>query len=256
MDPRIRQRRSAVRRLEGQRRLRIVLAVLGCTVVTVATLGVLHSPLLRAAHVSVSGDRHTSRQAVLRATGLDRHPLMIDVDTGRLERRLEALPWVARATVGRNWPSTVGVSLQERVPAAVVTTASGDWAVTDAAGRVLVRSTGASPPPPAVGPALPTLRGLTQLPPTGSTLAAPSGPALRVLTALHRPLAGQVSSVDVLADGEIALTVMPGVVVQLGDAEQLQQKLTATQTLLSQVRPASLRTIDVRVPESPALTQG
>jgi hypothetical protein len=90
----------------------------------------------------------------------------------------------------------------------------------------------------------------------GFTLAAPSGPALRVLTALHRPLAGQVSSVDVLPDGEIALTVMHGVVVQLGDAVQLQQKLTATQTVLSQVRPASLRTIDVRVPEAPALTHG
>jgi cell division protein FtsQ len=255
MDPRIRQRRSAVRRLEGQRRLRVVLAVVGCSVVTVTTLGVMHSSLLSVAHVGVSGDRHTSRQAVLRATGLDRHPLMIDVDTGGIERRLDALPWVARATVARNWPSTVGISLRERVPAAVVTTANGDWAVTDAAGRVLVRSTGASPPP-ALSAALPSLHGLTQLPSPGSMLPAPSGPALRVLTALHRPLVGQVSSVDVLPDGEVALTLMPGVVVQLGDAEQLQQKLTATQTLLSQVRPASVRTIDVRVPESPALTHG
>jgi cell division protein FtsQ len=256
MDPRIRQRRSAIRRLEGQRRLRIVLAVIGCTVVTGATLGVLHSPLLSVGHVNVTGERHTSRQAVLRATGLDRHPLMVDVDTGRLVRRLDALPWVARATVARNWPSTVGISLQERVPAAVVSTANGDWAVTDAVGRVLARSTGAPSPPPALGTPLPTLRGVTQLPSLGSTLPAPSGPALRVLTALHRPLVGQVSSVDVLPDGEVALTLMPGVVVQLGDGEQLQQKLTATQALLSQVRPASLRTIDVRVPEAPALTHG
>jgi cell division protein FtsQ len=254
MDPRIRQRRSAVRRLEGQRRLRVVLAVVGCTVVTVATLGVLHSPLLRVAHVSVSGDRHTSRQAVLRAVGLDHHPLMIDVGTGRLEQRLDALPWVARATVARNWPSTVGISLRERLPAAVVTTANGDWAVTDDAGRVLTRSAGGSSAPPALGVAVPTLRGLTQLPSPGSTLPVPSGPALRVLTALHRPLLGQVISVDVLPGGDVALTLMPGVVVQLGDAEQLQEKLAATQTVLSQVRPASVRTIDVRVPEAPALT--
>jgi cell division protein FtsQ len=257
MDPRIRQRRSAVRRLEGQRRLRIVLAVLVCTAVTGAALGVLHSPLLSVGHVSVSGDRHTSRQAVLRATGLDRHPLMVDVDTGRLARRLDALPWVARATVARNWPSTVGISLHERVPAALVTAANGDWAVTDGAGRVLARATGAAPsPPPALGTALPTLHGVAQLPALGATLPAPADPALRVLTALQRPLVGQVSSVDVLPDGEVALTLMPGVVVQLGDAEQLQQKLMATLALLSQVRPASLRTIDVRVPEAPALTHG
>jgi hypothetical protein len=49
---------------------------------------------------------------------------------------------------------------------------------------------------------------------------------------------------------------MPGVVVQLGDDEHLQQKLTAAQAVLSQVRPASVRTIDVRVPEAPALTHG
>jgi cell division protein FtsQ len=256
MDPRIRQRRSAVTRLEGQRRLRIVLAVLGCAVVTGATLGVLHSPLLSVGHVSVSGDRHTSRQAVLRATGLDRHPLMVDVDTGQLARRLDALPWVGRATVARNWPSAIGISLQERVPAAVVTTANGDWAVTDAAGRVLTRSTSAPSPPPALGTPLPTLQGLTQLPSLGSTLPAPSGPALRVLTALHRPLVGQVSSVDVLPGGDVALTLTPGVVVQLGDDEHLQQKLTAAQSVLSQVRPASVRTIDVRVPEAPALTHG
>ena len=44
-----------------------------------------------------------------------------------------------------------------------------------------------------------------------------------------------------------------GVVVQLGDATQLDRKLAATQTLLSQVRPPGVQTIDVRVPEDPAL---
>ena len=68
---------------------------------------------------------------MLRAAGLDGHPLMIRVDTRRLEQRLDALPWVATATVARDWPSTVGISVRERVPAAVVTTANGEWAVTD-----------------------------------------------------------------------------------------------------------------------------
>ena len=108
MDPRIRQRRSAVRRREGQRRLRVVLAVVGCTVVTAATLTLLYSPLLSVSHVNLSGACHTSRQAMLRAAGLDGHPLMNRVDTRRLEQRLDALPWVAKATVVRHWPSTIG----------------------------------------------------------------------------------------------------------------------------------------------------
>jgi cell division protein FtsQ len=253
MDPRIRQRRSAVRRREGQRRLRVVVAVLGCAAVTAVIVGVMHSPLLSASQVTVSGASHTSRQSLLRATGLDRHPLMIDVDAGSMEKRLDTLPWVAKATIARDWPSTVRVSLRERVPAAVVTTANGEWAVTDARGRVLQRSTGAGSQPPALPP-LPSFRGEDPLPAPGSQLPPSSAPALRVLGALRWPLIGQVTSVDVYPDGAVALTLTPGVVVQLGDASQLDRKLIATQTLLSQVRPSGVRTIDVQVPEAPTVT--
>ncbi|HWC38161.1 MAG TPA: FtsQ-type POTRA domain-containing protein [Acidimicrobiales bacterium] len=253
MDPRIRKRRSAVRRHEGQRRLRVVLAVLGCAAVTAATLGIVHSPLLSVRHVTVSGGSHTSHESVLRATGLDRHPLMIDVDTGRLEQRLGALPWVAKATVRRDWPSTIGISVSERAPAAVVTTASGEWAVTDRTGRVLQRSSG-TPAASRALPPLPSFRGEEQLPPPGSQLPPSSAPALRVLGALRWPMSSQVSAVDVHPDGDVSLTMAGGVVVLLGDASQLDRKLAATQTVLSQVRPSNVRTIDVRVPESPAVT--
>ena len=232
----------------------MVLAVIGCTLVTAATLGILHSPLLSVRQVSVSGDRHTGRPVVLRTTGLDRHPLMIDVESGRLEQRLDALPWVAKATVVRHWPSTIGISLRERVPAAVVTTTNGEWAVSDAAGRVLQRSTAAPAAPPTLPAPLPTFHSEEPLPTPGSQLPPSSGPALRVLGALRAPLLSQVSSVDVRPDGEVAVTVTPGVIVQLGDASQLDRKLAAAQTVLSQVRPSSARTVDVRVPEAPAVT--
>jgi cell division protein FtsQ len=169
---------------------------------------------------------------------------------------------VAQATVTRSWPSSVDISLRERVPAAVVTTTTGEWAVTDVAGRVLERSTGAPSSPAILSAALrtalplPTVQGLAQLPRPGARLPAPSGPALRVLRALQWPLSAQVSSIDVLPDGEVELSVPPDVLVQLGDADQLQQELTATQTVLSQVKPSTVRTIDVRVPEAPAVTPG
>jgi hypothetical protein len=75
-----------------------------------------------------------------------------------------------------------------------------------------------------------------------------------VLGALRWPLSSQVSAVDVHPDGELSLTMAGGVVVLLGDASQLDRKLAATQTVLSQVRPPTVRTIDVRVPEAPAVT--
>ena len=258
IDPRISERRSAVRRLNSRRRMRIALAVFGCAAVVGGTIGILHSPLTRVRQVSVQGEGHTSRQTVLRASGLVRHPLMIDVDTGRLERRLEALPWVGRATVARNWPSTISISLHERVPAAVASTTGGDWALIDSTGHVLLRSTGsagAPTAPPRLRAPVPTLRGLEQLPATGSQLPASASSALRVLGTLQPPLISQVGSVDVLPNGEVALTLGTGVVVQLGDASRLKQELAATQAVLSQVGAPGLRTIDVRVPEAPAVSR-
>jgi cell division protein FtsQ len=255
IDPRFSERRSAVRRLNNRRRLRIALAVVGCAAVVGGTIGILHSPVTRVRHVIVQGGSHTSRQAVLRAAGLDRRPLMIDVDTGGLERRLEALPWVGRATVARHWPSTLSISLHERVPAALADTTGGDWALIDATGHVLLRSAGAQAPPPRLRPPVPTLRGLEQLPATGSALPASTSSALRVLAALQPPLSSQVRSVDVLPNGEVALTLGTGVVVQLGDASHLRQELAATQAVLSQVGAPSVRNIDVRVPEAPAVTR-
>jgi hypothetical protein len=75
-----------------------------------------------------------------------------------------------------------------------------------------------------------------------------------VLGALRWPLSGQVSSVDVRPDGAVAVTLTPGVVVQLGDASQLGRKLAATQMVLSQVRPSTVQAIDVQVPEAPTVT--
>jgi cell division protein FtsQ len=180
---------------------------------------------------------------------------MIDVDTGRLERRLEALPWVGKATVARHWPSTISISLHERVPAAVANTTGGDWALIDATGHVLLRSAGAPAALPSLRTSVPTLRGLDQLPAAGSQLPASASSAVHVLGALQAPLISQVRSVDVLPNGDVALTLGTGVVVQLGDASRLKQELMATQAVLSQVGAPNVRTIDVRVPEAPAVTR-
>jgi cell division septal protein FtsQ len=76
-----------------------------------------------------------------------------------------------------------------------------------------------------------------------------------VLGALQPPLISQVESVDVLPTSEVTLTLGTGVVVRLGDAGRLKQELAATQAVLSQVGASGLRTIDVRVPESPAVSR-
>jgi cell division protein FtsQ len=42
----------------------------------------------------------------------------LDVDLGRIERALEALPWVARAAARRRWPDALLISVSEQQPLA------------------------------------------------------------------------------------------------------------------------------------------
>lgn len=248
IDPRIRQRRLDVQRREGRRRLWFLVAVVVVLGATAAGLAASRSALLDVERIEVRGATRTPQPAVLAAGGLERHPLMVDVDTPRVARGVETLPWVLRARARRAWPSTVVVDVTERTPAAVVRAGPG-WAVVDAAGRVL-ELTGARPPgPPAL--AVPVVPGGP-----GTTLPAAAGDSLRVVAALPLGLVGRVTDVASTPGGDVVLVLgAPAGQVRLGPPEDLEAKLTAAATVLEKANLARLAVIDVRVPAAPVLTR-
>lgn len=63
---------------------------------------------------------------------------VFSVDLSALERRLEANPWIAHASVRRELPSTLRVDLTEHVPAAVV--ALGGLYLADSKGNIFKRA--------------------------------------------------------------------------------------------------------------------
>jgi len=247
IDPAIREGIVRVRRGEGQRRLRIMLATAGVVVFIVGTVTLLHSPVLRVEHVRVTGARRTSTAAILRATRLDRHPLMVEVDGAALARRTEALPWVARAHASRDWPQTVRLVVIERTPAALVP-ANGGTAVLDATGRVLDVET--NPPP-----GLPKLVGVPGAGAPGSVVPDGDRAVLSVASAMPPALVARAPEVA-MADGEIQLHVVPSGVVRFGPADHVAEKLQAVSTILARADLRGLRVIDVRVPNAPVLTRG
>ena len=143
IDPRIHARRRAVRRRSSLGRRVTLIAVVLVVGLCGLAWPLTHSRLLSANALTVYGATHTGDAAVLAAAGLTTHPPMIDVNIASAARRIEALPWIARAQVERNWPDGVVVTVSERTVVAVVADGTG-WAELDATGRVL--STVASPP--------------------------------------------------------------------------------------------------------------
>ncbi len=244
MDPRIHERRLAVRRDEGRRRLRILVMAVSVVALLAGGYGLTRTSLLDVDRVVVQGTARTPPADVIRAAGLRGSHQMADVDTAAVRRGVERLPWVARATVERRWPGTVKITLQERTAAAAMAAVGGGWATVDATGRVV--AVGADQPAGLV-----TIAGVTA-PALGATVGAAAKAALTVLEALPSSLDGRLRRLDAGEAGVVVhLDGAPPVL--LGPTTQLGEKLTALTTLLARVDVKGAGAIDVRVPAAPVV---
>ncbi|HSS11739.1 MAG TPA: FtsQ-type POTRA domain-containing protein, partial [Acidimicrobiales bacterium] len=195
--------------------------------------------------------------AVLAVTGLERHPQMIDLNSGRLRRKLMALPWVASAQIQRHWPTTVGIHLSERVPVAEVAGPRGQLAIVDGEGRVLATGTSATFAGEQRATSLPTVEGVSASGPPGTFLAGGVHDALALVVALPAALPpaspNQLQSVSI-GHGLLQATLAPAVTVLFGSLDGLDAKLLAMRTLLERVDLKGVGTLDVRVPDAPTVT--
>jgi len=247
VDPRIRQRRIEVRRIEGRRRLRVLLILAGFFFVALFAWGVSRSPLLNVDHVRVTGTVHTTPAQIAAASGVHTGMAMFDVNAGGAAARLRATPWILRAHVERHWPSTVTIAVVERVPVAAVPAKTG-VDVVDRTGSVLANQ-------PASPPGLPLLLGLPPAGPATTRVGGRAGDLLAVAQAMPTQVAQRVSGIAAADGGEIELHLNPSGIVRLGTPDQLAQKMLATETVLTQVDLTRLAVLDVRVPASPAITR-
>jgi cell division protein FtsQ len=243
--PRLWQRRVAVLREQGRRRLRWVVAGVVVLVLACVAMLVLHTPLVAVRSTSVSGAGHTGVGAVLAAAGLTGHPPLIDVDPPAAAAAVERLPWVAHAVVVRRWPDAVSVTVTERVPLGAVPLEGGGVALVDATGHVLAWERSA---PAGLVLSVPVAPG-----PPGTVLAPADRPALHVGAALTGSLAGRVSSVTAGANGTVVLGLGRGLTAELGTPADLGAKLDAVASVLAEADPRGPALIDVTIPDQPTV---
>jgi cell division protein FtsQ len=244
VDPRIVARRIAVRRAEGQRRLRRLLWIGGGVTSVAVLLGLTRTPLLDLDRLEVTGTGDPAVAATLSTAGIRPGRPLADLDLAAGERALEALPQVASADLRRRWPGTLEVDVEPRVPVASVAVAGGNALV--AADGVVV-AVAAGPAPLVRIDAPPTLVAGDRLESTDLVTVAASLPE-----ALRPQVAGIVSG-DGAGSAELLLT--DGTVVRLGAVDQLDDKLPAVVTVLTQVDRSCIAVVDVRVPSVPTVTR-
>lgn len=247
IDPRIRQRRNDVLRREGRRRLRHLTAAAAVVAVAAGAVVATRSPLLDVDYVDVRGAEHTPRAELLKVTGLDGSPLLIDLSTDEVARRAQRLPWVAEAQAKKEWPATIRLEVKERVATATLPGENGQWVLVDEGGRILE----ALPQRPAEVPAV---TGLAPAGVPGSSVGPVARASLQVAASLPGEVRPRVAEV-VAVGGEVELKLLPSGTVRLGPPDLLRAKMEALVTMITKVDLRRLQVLDLRVPSAPVLTR-
>jgi cell division protein FtsQ len=182
----------------------------------------LGSRLLVVRSVSVTGTHLVTQAQVLAAADVPVGTPLMRVNTAQVTQRIEAIRQVASASVTKDWPDHLAITVRERVPVVAVRMAGGGYDLVDHAG-VIVRWSAARPA------ALPLFQ--TSL--SGTALRGDHGLAqtAAVLGELPRWLSKSVTEVSVAeesaglaADDQVTLYLRDHKTVVWGGTDEAAQK--------------------------------
>jgi cell division protein FtsQ len=234
--PRTRNRTKAT----AVRRRRLLALGVALVVLLAIAYGVTRSPLLAVDTLQVRGTAHLTTAQVLDAAGVHEGDAMVWLDTGAAVDGMNALPLVRGATLTREWPHTVRITVHERVPSAWVQTASG-ISLVDGTGRV-VETVDAAPQ------GMPQLLGAKVVPPPGGTVDAVG--AARVAGALSGLAALGTASVEGTDHG-VLMHMTSGTEIRIGEATQVKAKVGAGLAVLAECDGKPVAYVDVSVVSNP-----
>jgi cell division protein FtsQ len=206
-------------------------------VVLFVGLGLLlyFTPIMAARNIVVTGVGAVSQEEVIAAAAVKQGTPLLQVNTDDVAERVATIRRVATARVQREYPSTLRITVVERVPVAVKDFPDGPH-LFDRDGVDF-----ATGPPPPTLPYLDVDNPGPNDPPTKA--------ALEVMTALRPEVAGQVARVSAPSVASITLTLVDGREVVWGTTERTEEKAQKLAALLTQ--PG--HTYDVSSPDLPTV---
>lgn len=112
----------------------------GVGIVAGMAWALLGSRLLVVRSVTVTGTHLVTSAQVIAAADVPLGTSLAGVNAGQVARRVEGIRQVASATVAKDWPDHLAITVRERVPAVAVQMASGGYDLVDPAGVLVVWS--------------------------------------------------------------------------------------------------------------------
>lgn len=221
----------------------LLLAVLTLAAVVVAATW----PGFVAKTVVVTGNDRVGRGEILAQARVTPHLSIWLQNTGAMARRIEAIPYVDVASVGRIPPSTIRIVISERKPFAILRSGDAE-ALVDRNLRVLQ---------PAAETATYPLFVLEPGVPLEPGRFVRISSAQRLRDAYEEIVAGKITPVSLQYDkfGGLVVTIHGGLRLLLGNPGDLAQKVALADAILAQVvtRRRAVAAIDLRAPSAPVL---
>ena len=193
------------------------------------------TPIMSARNVVITGLGAVTQDEVIAAAAVKQGTPLLQINTDDVAERVATIRRVASARVQREYPSSLRITVVERVPIVVKDYPDGPH-LFDRDGVDF-----ATAPPP---PNLPYLEADNPGPSDPPTKAA-----LAVMTALRPEVAGQVARVSAPSVAAITLTLVDGREVVWGTTDRTEEKAQKLAALLTQ--PG--RTYDVSSPDLPTV---
>lgn len=219
-------------RQRQQRRRRALLissAAVGLIAVIAGGAYVYQSSFLTVENVLVEGTSRLTRDDVLSDASIPAGATLLRLRPGRVEGRLEANPWISDASVHRELPDTVHITVSERGVAAVVNHGGEAWLVSgdgtflqtrseeDTTSYVVVEEVGG------LSPSAGSASGSTEL-----------TNALAALAGLSDELRQQVETVSAPTIDKTALRTKDGVEIFVGEAQDMGVKDQVARKILEE----------------------
>lgn len=248
VDPRMKARRIAVLRAQGRRRLHILTVLAIVVLVAGLGFGISRTPLMDVDRISVTGGGARAAE-ILESSGFSTGMPMLSLDLGAAERSIASLPWVRSARVWRDWPGTVRITVEPRVPVAEVPAAGGRTVLIDAHGYAVDWAPEVAEPGGLAHVDVPFSGGL------GDIHTAADGP-LAVVAAMPDDLRAWVGAVTLdPGSGQLGLQLVGGATVMLGEQNLLDDKISAVRAVLAGTDLDCITEIDVIMPDLTTVTR-
>lgn len=198
--------------------------------VLVAGYVLLRSPLFEVKKVLVRDNHFLSEERIRSAADIGLGVNIFKLDLASAAANLTLIPMLKEAKITRTLPSTVVITVKERVPLGLLPTGDGFIEV-DEEGVCLIKTGAGAPGLPVITGVQGEVAGLGQAVKSGKL-----GDALAVVKGLPAGTLANLSEVHVDEDGQIKIYTLEGTQCRFGWPEDIQEKGAIFAQLLVELR--------------------